>query len=335
VKNEKHRSNTERLTNARTVRLFVREIRGLLLSLILPQSLYHHAAQYLSKIRERRDSRSGRTQLSNAIELLLGVPSDSERAREIIRRYRTRNTEENLGASRILSHRSWKIKIDLVGKDHLESALATGSGAILWGTSFCGNLIAKIGCHQNGIPLVHLSGWRHMMPQPPTLMGRRIVAPLRVYPEVRFVSERIIMPASGSLHYMRKLKQRLTENKCVWIYGENAPGRKPVSASLFGREYLLPTGAPSLAYSTGASLITVHVEKIGPAKYRMLFEKPYPRDQGIKKDVWVSNAVENFASQLEDQIRRHPSDWGGWESEWVAAQLEPIKRSKESAATGP
>jgi lauroyl/myristoyl acyltransferase len=130
------------------------------------------------------------------------------------------------------------------------------------------------------------------------------------------------MAESGSLEYMRVLRQRLSENKCVWIYGENPkPGRKPVSASLFGREYLIPTGAPSLAYSTGAALITTHVRRLSPGKYLMVFDEPVESNADASKIDWVTGAVHKFAESLESEIRAHPSDWGWWEGAWISEQL--------------
>jgi lauroyl/myristoyl acyltransferase len=145
--------------------------------------------------------------------------------------------------------------------------------------------------------------------------------PFRILPEERYVEERVVMPASGSLAYMRVLKTRLSENRCVWIYGENAPGRKPVSAPFLGRTREFPTGAPALAFSTGASLITTHVERVSQGHYRLLFDDPFAEDRNTGKSEWVERAVHRYAERLESEIRRHPTDWNGWEGPWAQKVL--------------
>jgi lauroyl/myristoyl acyltransferase len=315
-------TETEPRVSIRDIRLLISDFMGYCSTFLLPQSSYHTVASRIAGFLEWRDSRTQPPAIANALELLLGHEAGSKKSKEIVRQYRIRKAEERLGGYRAWRRQDWKVDIELAGSRHLDAALAEGNGVLLWGTSFCGVVVVKIGCYRGGYPLVHLSGWSHKLPLPPTLLARRIIAPLRIHSETRYLDERVVMAESGSLEYMRVLRQRLSENKCIWIYGENPnPGRKPVSASLFGREYLIPTGAPSLAYSTGAALIPTHVQRLSSGQYRIIFDKPIERDAHTKKNDWVNGAGHQFAARLEREIRDHPADWGWWEGSWILEQL--------------
>lgn len=316
------RRESEPWLSIRDIRLLLSDFAGYCSTFVLPQSTYSAVASRIADFLEWRDSRTGHPAIADAIELLLGFKAGSENSREIIRQYRIRKSEERLGGYRAWRRKDWNVHTELTGRNHLDASLAQRSGVVLWGTSLCGLLVAKIGCYREGYPLIHLSGWSHKLPMPPTLLARRVIAPLRIYRESRYLEERVVMAESGSLEYMRVLRQHLSENKCIWIYGENPdPGRKPVSASLFGREYLIPTGAPSLAYSTGAALIPTHVTRLDSGHYRIMFDEPIESHPDASKNEWVTFAVHQFASRLEREIRTHPADWGWWEGSWVAENI--------------
>ena len=160
----------------------------------------------------------------------------------IARDHAHRVREEHWGVWRALHRRGWHPTVDVEGRDHLAAALSRGRGAVLWGTSFCGTLVVKVGLRAAGVDLVHLSTGDHGVPRPPSRVGRRILARSLVKAETRYVDERVLIDPSGG-RYLRVLKQRLAENRVVWLYGESPPGRASVEAPLFGHARPVPDGS--------------------------------------------------------------------------------------------
>lgn len=286
---------------------------GSCMAAILPRSLDGLVVRGLAAL-GFGDGPERRALVAETMRLLLGPGTDATRAAELARAHQRRKLEERWGERRALRRRGWNAEVEIAGREHLDAALARGKGVVLWGTSFCGAVAVKVGLSRAGVDLVHLSGPTHNLPMPPTRIGRRYISPARVRAESRYVGERVVMGEGGAMEYLRVLKRRLTENRCVWIYGENAPGRRPVAATLFGRERLYPTGAPSLAFSAGAPLLVVHVERLCRAGYRILIEEAFVGERSAGKRAWVESAVHHFSTRLESEIRRHPADW-----DWLAA----------------
>ncbi len=201
------------------------------------------------------------------------------------------------------------VETSVDGLQHLEAALAERRGAILWGMEFCDTLVVKIALHRAGVRLVHLSTANHGLAAPPTWLGLRIASPLHCAAENRFLDERVIIPADGSLGYMRVLVQRLEENRCVWISGERRSARQNVAADLLGGEALFAPGAPGLAWKLGSALLPVHVVRTAPMQYRAIIDEPICPDRSGDKDAFIADAVRQFAVRVGRRIRERPAGW--------------------------
>jgi predicted LPLAT superfamily acyltransferase len=211
----------------------------------------------------------------------------------------------------------------VVGLSHLESALARGRGAILWGMSFCETLVVKIGLHRAGVALVHLSTANHGAAWPPTGLGLRVVAPVYTAAETPYLAERVVIPPDQSLGYMRVLMDRLAANNCVSIAGDGVARRQNVAARLLGRDARFAPGAPGLAWKMGSALLPLHAVREGPLTYRIVIDEEIDVDRNLDKSSYIDRAVREFAGRLEQRVLEHPSDWA-WYSHMVLTWMHEI-----------
>jgi lauroyl/myristoyl acyltransferase len=205
--------------------------------------------------------------------------------------------------------RGWAADLEVLGREHLDRAVQGGSGAVLWRMDFCGSHIATQALHRLGFPLVHVSRPEHGMPHDDPI-GRRIVAPLYRRAETRYLAERVEIGTDGSLDYLRVLMARLRANGIVSIMGE-FPGRAGVTTTVRGVEMEFATGAPSLARTAGAELLTMYSHRLAYDRYRVIIEEPISAT-GPGRAGGNEAAVAEFATRLERAITAHPESWMRW-----------------------
>ena len=92
-----------------------------------------------------------------------------------------------------------------------------------------------------------------------------------------------------------------------------AVGRKTTTASVFGYEYRLATGAPGIAPSIDADLIPVAVYRLNDGgAFRIALGDPIRFDREEAKPDAISRAMKECAAHLEPVIRAYPRQWRGW-----------------------
>ncbi len=153
-----------------------------------------------------------------------------------------------------------------------------------------------------------LSALDHGAPYPLSRLGERFVGPLARVAEDRFLVSRVLIPRDESLSYMRRLKEVLLSGGRVCVAGERDSGRQKLGARVLGRKMTFPTGAPALAHSHGVPLIPLFVERLGKFHYRGIIGEPVRADR-TKKQVFLKQAVADFASRIEGHLLRCPADW--------------------------
>jgi lauroyl/myristoyl acyltransferase len=164
--------------------------------------------------------------------------------------------------------------------------------------------------YEAGLPLVHLSREEHGCFTQTTL-GVRVVAPFFCRAENPYLAERVQIPLDGSLAYLNTLRRRLQENACVSIFGEHA-GRQNGTVEVLGKPWSFALGAPSLAWSEGAALFTVHALRTAPFHYRVIVDPEIPVNRSLPRKIFARQALQEFARRLQRAIERQPGDWQSW-----------------------
>jgi lauroyl/myristoyl acyltransferase len=296
------------------------------LSLLTPRRWDNRAVALLAKASRilRYPPPAGLVERQSALK-----PRPQE-AEKLVDKYLYRSWEAYWGGFRTLRPRGWQVNVDWDGEPHLIRALEPGRGVVLWFSSFCESVIMLRALQQKGYRIVHLSRIAHGAPSR-SLVGLALLGGVSRSAENRYLADRIVIDRRLSPDSFRRLEQALSDNSCVTIRGDlsAAPG---VSAALFDRPVRFAPGAPSLAWKTGATLLTVGLYRKEAGSYGIRVDPPIDVDRTVPRKTAVRRAVSIFAERLQERVEAHPEDWIGWEHDpdfWVGGagpETSPVDR---------
>ncbi len=192
---------------------------------------------------------------------------------------------------------------EIVGREHLEQALAHGRGAIL--------------------ASLHIGGWevataipRAIVPVPTSVIvaddwlawaiqDRRSAAGLHVV----YSTE----PAARAAAVLRR-------GEALLVLGEHAENHRVRRhrVRFLDSQAALPAGTPALARLCGSPIVPFAVLPLAPRRWRVTIESPLlppPRDAGDEGDAVL---LQRLADLWTRQLREHPEHWAArFPIEWV------------------
>ena len=186
-------------------------------------------------------------------------------------------------------------RVELVGLEHVEAALARGHGILAFPP--------HLGSFEIGLRAAAAAGL------PVTVVGR----PLR-NPKVRARVNRTRTSTGAELIEHRNVAPRMLRalrsgRLVVAMIDQYATRSRGIMVPLFGLRCSTSPGPATLALRSGAALMPAYALRLGPERHRITFLPPLELertgDQG--KDVERGTAACNAA--LEAIIRRHPGQW--------------------------
>jgi len=208
--------------------------------------------------------------------------------------------------------------VDLVGREHLDNALARGRGAIM--------ITAHISNWEIGAALLAREGYElisvaQMHPEPDVNEMFRRQRTSRGYN---------VIPIEGAY---RRCVQALKENKVVCFVGERNVGEGGTVVEFFGRPCMFPQGPARIALATGAPLIPGFVIRRPNNSFVGIMEPPIEVPAtGSRKEKALA-MTQAYARIVERYIRQFPSQWGVFFRVWNATgRLTP---EEEAAALRP
>lgn len=212
----------------------------------------------------------------------------------------------------------WNPAVRLVGREHIERALAEGNGAILWVYPFIFySVITKLALADAGFPPVHLNRPQHGFSG--TRFGMRCLNPLLTRVEDRFIAERITLVTARDPGPLRTLVDRIRSNQVITITG-NAEGRKVHSVPFFNGRLQLAPGPPSLALSHQAILLPTMTVRDQNGEFVVRVEPALEvSDGGASRSESEINLVQQFANVLKKYVQDYPDQWPDWHnrSRWT------------------
>lgn len=218
--------------------------------------------------------------------------------------------ERHLQYLRELRPGGWNPRIELIGGEHIDRALASGTGGIVWvAPMMYAFLVAKKAISAAGYSLTHLSHRDHGLSQ--TRLGRRLNA-VRTIPERRNVAERLVMVDGSELRCTRELYDRLRANALVSITAETMWGARQVTGPFLGGTMRLPTGAPSLSLASGAALLPTFVAKRTHAHFDVIIEPPLAAPSSSGRHAAVDEMVRRYIERIEHHVTEHPDQYANW-----------------------
>ena len=223
-------------------------------------------------------------------------------------------SEHHLQILRAISPGGWNAGIELVGRDHVDAALAAGHGAVLWVAHFCFNSLAtKKAVAAAGYRVSHISRPEHGFSK--SRVGIATVNRLRVRAELAHLEGRIVIdrdkPMAATLAAQRLLKR----NGIVSITAGAWEGQRLAKVDLLGGTLQLAVGAPGLARLSGAALLPVFaLRDPGDATLRVIVEPPIPVANVGDADAALQEAAQRFAERMERYVLGHPAQWRDWKN---------------------
>lgn len=254
-----------------------------------------------------------RRQTSIEGRLRIAFPNDDGSFYAICRELEAHQLELRLQILRNLLLHDWQPQISMQGVSHLEAALAAGRGAILWISPFAfSDTIAKFGLHKVGHPLVHLSRPVHGFSK--TKFGLRWLNPIYQRAEKRYLAERVVVHERAPAVALRRLHKVIANNGVVSITVYSW-GTQVVEAPFLNGRIRIATGAPALAWKTGARLLPVFVvQDAETGRFDLLIDEPLPVSQTAFRGEAEKCAVMQYLTKLEPYVLEHPAQWLGWRS---------------------
>jgi KDO2-lipid IV(A) lauroyltransferase len=189
-----------------------------------------------------------------------------------------------------LTRRELLESVEVEGREHLEQAVARGRGVILASTHI-GNwelgavMLAHWGYTLYAVAGVQLTRW--------------------LTPAVRETKTELAIHTVSPEDGFRRLLRALEHNDLValMVDGDVYSHGQPVE--FFGRETTFPSGPGVLAQRTGALILCGYCDRVGPGRFRIVFEPALDPSQFAS--VQAINAA--VARTVERHIRDHVDQW--------------------------
>ncbi len=290
-----------------------RLVYGWLTALVaaLPLKLGYALARVLAGVHYRAFPARRHAALANLAAIL---PGSSRRERTGIVRRMMRSYNDMLFEFFRLPHLERAELLDaveVVGREHLEAAVAKGHGAI-FASSHIGNwelgavVVAHWGYTLHAVAGVQLSRW--------------------LAPAVRETKTELAIRTVSVEDGFRKLLRALDRNELIALMVDGDMYRHGVPVEFFGRETPFPAGPGVLSHRTGAPIICGYCERTGPGTFRIVLEPAIdPADHATVQEV---NAA--VAHTIERHIREHVDQWCIFRPFWDGP---PAEERSEAAAT--
>ena len=225
----------------------------------------------------------------------------SEESRREARNYWLMRIEIRYGEARGAGPRPWSPDVRVEGVEHISEGLARGSGVILWRLSFTSPVVVNTGLRQAGFSFVHLTSTEHRGANR-SRFSRRISAPFSNRAEARLVAKSVVRPSTGNLAYLKQLRAELENNAVVTIVGDITKALHTEVHRVANLRREIPTGAPSLAYASGATLHTCVAVREGPFRYRLSIGPDISEAREGPKPVARRAATTRFAEDFERHL---------------------------------
>ena len=275
---------------------------------LTPPRVWHSLASAVSPFAGAILSRSPR-EIASCVAAFAGDRAIAMAGDAVARALVAAEIESGFQAMRDHLPAGWRPAVELIGKEHVESALRHGSGAIIWDSHFYyAAMVTKMAMQRHGYGLYHLSHPRHGFS--PTRFAMRFLNPIRTASEARYVEKRIVLSLDGSVGAMRLLLKHLRSNGVVSVTVRDT-GLRACEVPFLDGSLRVATGASDLAYASGAALIPVFTVR-HDGRYVVTAEAPIEIDSRAPRREAAVAAVEAYARRLEPHVLAYPGQWVGW-----------------------
>ena len=203
-------------------------------------------------------------------------------------------------------------KVEIVGKENLDTALKNGKGAIL------------LSAHYGNFILMYLK--TVLAGYSTNVIMRRVHDPKWEEYISNFRRERGIktiydLPARQCVQGCLKA---LRSNEILFILlDQNYGGDGRIFVDFFGEKAATATGPVVFATRTGAPILPVFIIGEGKQSHKLVIEPPIMLDHYDDDQEMIEKNIAKLTKLIEDRIRERPYEWGGWmHKRWKSRTIE-------------
>ena len=208
----------------------------------------------------------------------------------------------------------WRPKIEVVGREHLDAALAAGKGCVLWVAHFVfAPNVAKIGLHDLGYRVSHLSRPDHGFSS--TEFGLRYLNPVRSAFEDRYLEGRIVFDRGHPAPALLRARKIVAKNGIVSFTAGAWEGSSVIESEFLGHRITLAMGPVWLARASGAALLPVFAFRTkSPDEFLVEIGAPIAVSSAASDEADFVEAARVFLQRQQPRILKYPGQWRGWSS---------------------
>ena len=287
------------------VGVYLTIIGGIWLLKLLPQRVVVRSSEILADLGFYLFHGFRKRSVKN-LSLALGAGLDEKETAEVVRnslRNFSRDVVE-IGYAISLAPSELQQKIPIVGKEHLENALAKGKGVIVLSAHLGNFFLVGTRLALEGYPT-------HVLVNPPKNKHlREFFARIRLKVGQRTIHTQPRQKAS------RELLQVLRQNELAVVIADEYRSGRGVYVPFFGRTVLARRGPATLALRTHAALIPVHLIREPEGQLRLILEPEIrpPRSGNIRADT--AECTLQMTQWVERVVRSYPDQWNWMTVHW-------------------
>jgi len=218
--------------------------------------------------------------------------------------------EEQLQYLRDYPAGALRLQLSLSGRQHVEQALDRRKGAILWvAPQIFAPLLVKRAFAEAGFALSHLSREYHGPSE--TRFGRRVINPLTVGRESRYLHARYAMTEGAEPVALRQLVKTLRGGEIISMTCAGY-GQRVMPIPLLGGRLPVATGAPALAMLSGAPLLPVLLTRHGATRFEVIVNEPLAPPPTSDRGAAHADLLMQYAALLDAHLGRDPAAFADW-----------------------
>ena len=201
----------------------------------------------------------------------------------------------------------WRPRPRLIGRQHLNEALAQGKGVILLTANFAHkDLMSKAALAQAGYWASHLVRDSHGFAE--SRIGRRLLNPIYAGIERRFLRDRLVYSGSNTKRVNEMIRAQLRDNRPILVTVTPLGRRIEMLPFLHGR-IKIATGALNFACEAGAQVLPIFTIRKPDGSIETIIEHPLDRPDGVARGDAIRAMLEDYVPRLETYVAQYPEQF--------------------------
>jgi lauroyl/myristoyl acyltransferase len=278
-------------------------------AIFCPETKWNEIARLVDSMSNFRRSSDYSPELASVTEKL---NTNSNQLQQIIATSRVNQIENLIINFHSLMRNEWRPKFEISGRQYLHQALSEGKGVVLWVAHFAfASLFTKMALFQAGYRISHLSRPEHGVSK--SRFRIKYLNWFRCKAENRNLNLRIIYVRDQPQLARDAALAALGRNELLSITVGAWEGRHLATGELLGSHYTVSTGAPKLAFLTGAKLLSVFTTRNGETgNYEVAVSAPLAERYHSSQEEFIRASTHELMTRHEVAIRKAPEQWRGW-----------------------